>query len=84
MKKFKLHTLFYIISAVLIIAFLTYTTINYLNYDESYSTPFYVYIMMNFLVFVIPSIISFIVGKILNKKTQKESKWDHGQTIKIC
>lgn len=66
----KNYKLFYLLSIILIIIFLIILLIDYINYDTSTSFPFYATIIFRGLQFLIPSIISFIIGFILNKKNK--------------
>ena len=60
-----------ILMIILVILFLVMLTIDYFRYD-SYSTsfPFYTYIILRGVEFLIPSIILFIISKIINKKVK--------------
>ena len=69
MKKEKIYKLFYIISILLSITFIIFLTIDYLNYNPiTYSTPFYTFIIIRIIELLIPSIILFLIGKIIKNK----------------
>ena len=67
-----------ILAIILVIIFLVMLAIDYFRYD-SYSTsfPFYTYIILRGVEFLIPSIILFIISKILKNK-----KWLFNLLIK--
>ena len=58
-----------ILAIILVIIFLVILTIDYFMYD-SYSTsfPFYTYIILRGVEFIIPSIILIIISRIMKKK----------------
>ena len=58
-----------ILATILVIIFLGMLTIDYFRYD-SYSTsfPFYTYIILRGVEFLIPSVILFIISKIIKHK----------------
>ena len=67
MKKILYKSLL-IVSVILIICFLIFIIKDYLNYNEFMSAPFYVYIIARTLEFIIPSIMCFIISKIIKNK----------------
>ena len=69
MKKELIIKVLFALSVVLLLIFLIRIYLDYRVYDPlTYSAPFSAYIIVNGLLFVIPSIISFIVGIILKRK----------------
>lgn len=69
MKKEKIYEFLYLVSMFLIIAFIIILGIDYSNYDTGgTSAPFYVFIVVRTLEFVLPSIIVFVIAKIIKKK----------------
>jgi len=72
MKKESIYKFLYAISIVLIICFGITTGVDYLRYKSSWgSAPFYAYIIVRALEFVVPSILVFIVGVLCKKKYKK-------------
>ncbi len=72
MKKENIYKFLYIVSIFLVIVFGIKLGIDYFNYDTyNNSVPFYTYILVNGLEFIVPSIIVFIVAKIVKKKNNK-------------
>ena len=65
MKKEKF---LYGLSIVLLIVFIVFVIIDYSKYNDSYSAPFSAYILVRALEFVLPSIILFVVAKLISKK----------------
>lgn len=57
------------ISGVLFIVFLMKTALDYMAYSSSLnSAPFWVWIMMNALYFLLPSVIALICGLVFKRK----------------
>ena len=68
MKK-KLPKVCWIVSAVLVVAFVIKTIVDYTQYSADFnSAPFSVWILVNALYFIIPAIIVFVIGFIVKKK----------------
>ena len=69
MNKLKFSKICNLISTILILIFLIKTIIDYINYSTILtSAPFYVFIIVNTIYFLIPSLIIFIIGIIIKKK----------------
>lgn len=69
-KKFNFTNLFNILSTILVVCFLVKTIIDYTQYSSTVnSAPFYIWILVNALYFIVPSIILFIVGIVIKKRT---------------
>ena len=69
MKKKTIQIICNIISALLAIAFVIKTIINYFQYNILLnSAPFYVWILVNALFLLIPASIVFVVGVIVGRK----------------
>ncbi len=72
MKKENIYKFLYIISALLIIAFVIRLGVDYFKYNtHTNSAPFYVFIIERTFEFIIPSIIVFIVARIAKNKSNK-------------
>ncbi len=72
MKKENIYKFLYVVSIFLIIVFCIRLGIDYFNYDTyNNSAPFYTYVLVNGLEFIVPSIIVFVVAKIVKKKYNK-------------
>lgn len=72
MKKENIYKILYVISVILLIAFVIILGIDYFNYDKiNNSAPFYVCILVRILEFVVPSIIIAIIAKVVKKKFGK-------------
>lgn len=72
MKKEIWYKLFYIIGSLLVICFIALFLLDYFTYDSvNNSAPFYVFVIKNALIYLLPSIISFIVGRFLQIKYTK-------------
>lgn len=68
MNKKKLSTICNIVSIVLVITFVIKSVINYFQYNPmTNSAPFYVWIITNALFLLIPALLIFTVGYIINK-----------------
>ena len=69
MKKKNMQIICNIISALLAIAFVIKTIINFFQYDTLLNAaPFYVWILVNALFLLIPASIVFVVGIIVSRK----------------
>lgn len=72
MKKENVCKFLYIVSTFLIIVFTIKLGLDYFNYDTiNNSAPFYIFILIRVLEFIVPSIIIFIIARMLNKKLVK-------------
>lgn len=68
MKK-KAFMICNIVSITLVIAFVVKTIVNYIQYPTTFtSAPFYLWVLVNALYFIIPAIVVFAVGLIIKKK----------------
>lgn len=71
MKKITLYKIFYIAAIMLAAAFCVLVAVDSYRYTHSLnSAPFYVFVLARALVFLTPALITFIVGRILHKKTK--------------
>lgn len=69
MKKENIYKFLYTVSIFLIIGFTIRLSVDYFKYDNlNNSAPFYTFIIVRIIEFIIPSIIVFIVGKVMKKK----------------
>ena len=69
MKKKNIQIICNIISALLAIAFVIKTIINFFQYDTLLNAaPFYVWILVNALFLLTPASIVFVVGIIVSRK----------------
>lgn len=72
MKKYTASVILFIISILCAAAFAVKTIADYFRYDPIVnSAPFYVWIIINALYFLIPSAISLTAGIIIRKNLQK-------------
>lgn len=72
MKKENIYKLLYAASIVLIIGFAIILGVDYSKYDNiNNSAPFYTFIIVRILEFIVPSIVVFIIGKVLKNKYSK-------------
>lgn len=72
MKKENVYKFLYAVCIFLIIGFAIRLGVDYLNYDKiNNSAPFYTFIIERTIEFLLPSIIVFIVGKVMKKKYSK-------------
>jgi len=73
MKKETASKLLFIVSILLAVVFAVKTISDYFRYDPIVnSAPFYVWIIINSLYFLIPSAVSLTAGLIINKKHKKQ------------
>lgn len=72
MKKENIYKFLYLISILLIVGAIIRLFVDYIKYDDiNNSAPFYILIIERIFEFILPSIILFIVGKIMKKKYVK-------------
>ena len=68
MKK-KITTICKVLSVVLVITFIVLNVIDYVNYNPMVtSAPYYVNLLVNALFLLIPAVIVFIIGIIIEKR----------------
>ena len=71
MNKKLIYKLFYIISIIFAAAFCVLVAVDAYKYSSALnSAPFYVFVYARAIVFLLPSLITFIIGRILHKKTK--------------
>ena len=69
MKKLKGFAVCYALSALLFLGFIVNTLIDYIRYDSTQnSAPFYTWIAVNALCFLVPALMALIIGTVLKKK----------------
>lgn len=72
MKKENIYKFLYAICIFLIIGFTIRLGADYFKYNNiNNSAPFYTFIIERVVEFILPSIIIFIVGKVIKKKYSK-------------
>lgn len=72
MKKENIYKFLYAVSIFLVVGFAIRLGVDYFKYDSTNnSSPFYAFIIERLIEFIIPSIIVFIVGKLIKKKYAK-------------
>ena len=72
MKKKWLYKILFIISALLLTGFFISFGVDIYKYDDyKTSAPLYAYALVRMIEFILPSIIVFIVGMIIKKKSCK-------------
>lgn len=73
MKKENIYKFLYCISVFLVIGFCIRLGVDYYKYSNiANSAPFYVFAIERAIEFILPSVIVFIVGKIVKKKYNKQ------------
>ncbi len=70
MKKYISRVL-YILIVLLCITFVVKTIVDYGNYTQANSAPFYVFILVNAIVYLFPSIVAYVIARILTSKKEK-------------
>ncbi len=72
MKKIKVYKIIFGISVLFVIVFGVATFIDYTRYSTTLnSAPFYVFVLLNAIIFGVPSLICAVIGLILLKKREK-------------
>lgn len=71
MKKENIYKILYAVSIFLVITFIIVSGVDYYLYNTTLnSAPFYLFIILRAAEFIIPSIIVFIIGKVIKKNIQ--------------
>lgn len=74
MKKETICKILFAISTLLLAAFVVNTIIDYINYSTSFtSAPFSVFILVNAIMFILPSIILAVIGFIIKIKSNQQN-----------
>lgn len=69
MKKTNGVTVCYTLSVLLFLGFIINTIVDYSRYNSTLnSAPFYLWVLVNILFFIVPAIIVFIVGLVIKIK----------------
>ena len=69
MKKINGVTVCYTLSVLLFLGFIINTIVDYSRYNSTLnSAPFYLWVLVNILCFIVPAIIVFIVGLVIKIK----------------
>ena len=73
MKKLNWIKACYTLSVLLVIGFIINTIIDYSRYNSTLnSAPFYLWIIVNAIYFIVPAIIALSVGLVIKKKTKTD------------
>ena len=67
----KLIKLLKIVSLVLVLCFVIFLIVDYKKAYPFGSAPFYVYILVRFIEFIIPASICFVASKLIGKRNNK-------------
>ena len=74
MSRETVSKVLFTISALLLIAFVIMTCIGYGNYNSMLnSAPFYVFMLVNAIEFILPSVILAIIGFIVKRKSNQHN-----------
>ena len=69
MKKKNIHKFLYVISALLVLGFAIHTIVDACRYDSMLTSfPFYAFIIVHAVEYLLPSLIVFIAALIVKKK----------------
>ena len=73
MKKLNWIKICYGLSVLLVIGFIINTIIDYSRYNSTLnSAPFYLWIIVNAICFIVPAIIALVVGLVIKKKIKAD------------
>ena len=73
MKKLNGEKICFGASALLFVGFIINTIIDHSRYDSTLnSAPFYLWVIVNAVCFIVPAIIVFVMGLIIRKKAKSE------------
>ena len=69
MKKKNIHKFLYVISALLVLGFAIHTIVDACRYDSMLTSfPFYAFVIVHAVEYLLPSLIVFIAALIVKKK----------------
>ena len=69
MKKINGVSVCYTLSVLLFLSFIINTIVDYHRYNSTLnSAPFYLWVIVNILCFIVPAIIVLIIGLVIKKK----------------
>lgn len=71
MKKGSIYKLLYFCSIILVFGFGVRIIADYFKYNESYSSPFYITLIVRVIEFVVPAIILFLGTTVLKRYKSK-------------
>ena len=70
--KFRLYKVCHAAALVLLLAFCAATCMDYVRYTTTLnSAPFYVFILVNAMVFLVPDLLCLLLGYLFKKKAKK-------------
>lgn len=72
MKKDRIYKILYAVSVVLLVIFVIMLGVDYSRY-RTCSAPFYIYVATRIVEFVIPSLVAFVVAKVMEKRVDKNN-----------
>ena len=70
MIRKNIHKILYLFSIMLGIAFVIRCGIDFINYDATKYAPFYVFVVVDALEFILPCLLVFLAARILKKKQE--------------
>lgn len=70
MKEDSIYKIFYAMSIILLVLFVVMVDVDYLRY-RMYSAPFYIYVIIRAVEFAIPSLVVFVLARIMKRKSSK-------------
>ena len=76
MKKLRMYRFLYAVSALMALGFVIHTIVDAFRYDSMLTSfPFHAFVLGHAVVYLVPSLVAFIVALIVKKKlANKESK----------
>lgn len=76
MKNLKIYKFLFAVSALMTLGFVIHTIVDAFRYDSMLTSfPFYVFVLGHAVVYLVPSLVVFIVALIVKEKlANKESK----------
>lgn len=74
MKKKNIHKFLYVISALLVLGFAIHTIVDACRYDTMLTSfPFYAFVIVRAVEYLIPSLIVFVIAVFLKKKFMRKN-----------
>lgn len=71
MKRIRGDKVCFAVSALLFLAFIVHTIVDYSRYNATLnSAPFSLWILVNAIYFIVPAAVALVIGLIIRKKTR--------------
>ena len=85
MKKANIHKFLYAVAVLLVLGFAIHTIVDAFRYDSMLTSfPFYAFVIVHAVEYLIPSVIIFVAGLICKKKFASKKKESFDKESEEC